>query len=407
MPRLFALLLAALVLMPAVAAPPEPPKLDPADSPKKDEASAYRSRSGAIKAKLLKLHGGNAESEQAVALGLAWLARQQKADGSWVYDQGDKGQATAATGMVLLAFLGAGETHTGKGKYQKNVEAGVKWLVKNMQAEGPNKGKFTDIGSMYSQAIGAIALCEAYGMTKDKDLLKPAQAAIDFIQKAQGNNGSWGYTAGQTGDTSIVGWQIQALQAAIISKDIVVDQRVIKKAIDFLNLAGGGARKAAYGYNDNAGASPGTALTAVGLLSRYYIDMWVPEHAGMAEGVQGLMKHKPAKAAAMPDMYFYYYATQVVHFFAGDEWKEWNEGPKGADGKRSGGMRDWLVSLQINKDGANMGSWDAEGGYIGRSCGRVGTTALCVLTLEVYYRHMSGNVDGKAADALKILEKDK
>jgi hypothetical protein len=407
MPRLLALLIAALVLTPIAAAPTEPPKLDPADPPKKDEASAYPSRSGETKAKLIKEGGGNEESEKAVALGLEWLAKQQKADGSWAYDQGDKGEVIAATGMVLLAFLGAGESHNGKGKYQKNVEAGLNFLVRSIAPSGPNAGKFIGAGTMYAQGIGTLALCEAYGLSKDKELLAPAQAAINYIQKAQAENGSWGYTAGIKGDTSIVGWQIEALQAAIISKDIKVDPQVIKKAIDFLNLAGAGSRKAKYGYDDNAGAAPGTALTAVGLLCRYYIDKWGPESAGMAEGVLGLMKRQPVKTTAAPDTYFYYYATQVVHFFEGDEWKEWNEGPKGADGKRLGGMRDWLIALQIKKDGPNLGSWDAEGGWIGRSCGRVGTTAMAVLTLEVYYRHLPLYKRAANGDAIKILEKDK
>src|SRR5262249_3947646 len=42
--------------------------------------------SGATKSRLLREGGGNEASELAVARGLAWLARQQKANGSWVYD---------------------------------------------------------------------------------------------------------------------------------------------------------------------------------------------------------------------------------------------------------------------------------------------------------------------------------
>ncbi|MET0348008.1 MAG: hypothetical protein ABW031_05755, partial [Methyloceanibacter sp.] len=43
-----------------------------------------------------------------------------------------------------------------------------------------------------------------------------ATLAINYIIRSQGRNGSWGYTGGQPieGDTSIVGWQIQALHAA-------------------------------------------------------------------------------------------------------------------------------------------------------------------------------------------------
>ncbi len=365
---------------------------------------AFPGRSGSTKSQLIKEGGGSKESERAVALALAWLARQQRQDGSWVFDQGDKGEVIAATGMALLPFLAAGETHrTGK-KYSRTVYAGLSYLIKNLPASGPNAGKFNGSGNMYSQAIGTLALCEAYGMTKDKGLLlSPAQAAINYIQKGQGPNGSWGYAAGSAGDTSIVGWQVQALQAARLSKDIAVDKRVIDRAISFLNLAGAGSRKSAYGYGDSVGARPGTALTAVGLLCRYYIDGWGPDNAGMAEGVDGLSKNGPlGDVATLSNLYYFYYATQVVHFYEGDKWKTWNEGSPQADKTRKGGMRDWLVNTQVKKDGPNLGSWEPEGGTIGSSCGRLGTTALAVLTLEVYYRNLplykrsnSNNADAK------------
>ncbi len=371
-------------------------KLDDPPTP----TPSFPGRMGATKAKLIREGGGNVESEKAVARGLAWLAKQQKADGSWEYDVGKKEAKVAATGMALLAFLGAGETHTDeKGKYKDTVKKGLDWLVKNRP---PAEPKATDSASdgMYEQGIAALALCEAYGMTKDKDLRPVAQAAINYIQKVQGPNGSWGYSPGSDGDTSIVGWQIQALQAAKLSKDLVVDDRVIKKARKFLDLVSGGSRKSMYGYADNAGAAPGTALTASGLLSRYTIDGWGPNHPGMIDGVGGLAKNPPPGKGAVKNLYYFYYATQVMHFYEGEDWKNWNEGPKGPDGTRKGGMRDWLVGEQVKKDGEKPGSWDAEGGTFGSSCGRLGTTAVSLLTLEVYYRHLPLYKRG----AVKILE---
>ena len=35
-----------------------------------------------------------------------------------------------------------------------------------------------------------------------------------------------------------------------------------------------------------------------------------------------------------------------------------------------------------------MGSWPKDTGFIGSQCGKLGTTALACLTLEVYYRHL-------------------
>lgn len=369
--------------------------------------NTFPGRSGATKSKLLREGGGNAESERAVALGLAWLAKKQKADGSWEYDTGKKEHKLAATGMALLPFLAAGETHKPTKdkdmKYQKTVYNGLSYLLKACPLVGANVGRMSD--NMYENAIAAIPLCEAYGMTKDPVLKPYAQAAINFIQKAQGPNGSWGYAALSDGDTSIVGWQIQALAAAKLSKDLVVDDRVIKKATKFLDFVANGSRKSMYGYSEPTTAKPGTGLTAVGLLCRYYVNGWGPNHPGMSDGVAGLMKNPPT-AGPVRDMYYYYYATQVVHFSEGEDWKTWNEGPKQENGTRKGGMRDWLVKAQQHKEGANLGSWDPEGGggWIGTNCGRLGTTAMCLLTLEVYYRHLPLYKRSADGNAVKILE---
>lgn len=136
----------------------------------------------------------------------------------------------------------------------------------------------------------------------------------------------------------------------------MVSEVVLKKAIAFLDLAAGGSRKYAYGYADNTDARPGTALTAVGLLCRYSIDRWGPVHPGMGEGVMGLLQNGPRAGKPLTDLYYFYYATQVVHNFDGDAWKDWNLGKKTQDGTRKDGMRDWLIDLQVRKDGPNQGS---------------------------------------------------
>ncbi len=331
-------------------------------------------RGAATRSKLVAQGGGNSASEAAVARGLAWLAKQQKGNGSWVWDGSHSADTVSATGLALLPFLAAGQTHkpAKDNKYRANVEAGLKFVLANQKPDG----SFNTSSGMYAHAIITVALCEALGMTGDRSLLqKPAQAAVNYIIRAQGTNGSWGYSFGSTGDTSIVGWQIQALHSAKLCKELVVDKRTIDRAMKFLDSVATGSDKAKYGYT-TPGATP--TLSAVGLLCRYYENGWGPNNPGLAGGVQYLMKsHMPAKGRM--DMYYYYYATQVVHFFEGPEWhKDWN--PK---------MRDMLIDLQVAENKANAGSWDPDGDmWIGGNCGRVGMTCMCLLTLEVYYRHL-------------------
>jgi len=333
----------------------------------------YIGRNQATKSRLVALGGGNEKSEAAVARGLIWLAKQQKADGSWQFDAGaGRAGGAAATGLALLPFLAAGQTHkvSNDNKYNKNVEGGLKYLIK---VQDPKTGAFP--GGMYAHGIATIALCEALGMSGDRSLLQsPAQRAINYIQASPGPNGGWRYAPGQAGDTSVTGWHIQALQSAKLCKELVVDKNVLANARKYLDSVSSGSSKSKYGYVGPAGSK---SMTAVGLLSRYYIDGWGPNNPGMAQGVQDLLKTPPGSGKF--DMYFLYYATQVVHFHEGPEWhKDWN--PK---------MRDLLVDKQVPQaKGADSGSWDPDEGHMGRSSGRLGTTCMCLLTLEVYYRHL-------------------
>jgi len=347
---------------------------------------AFAWRKEAERAKFIKEVGATEESEKAVALGLAWLAKQQKSDGGWEFDAGNKEERVAATGLAVLTFLGAGETHTDKGKYQKTVQAGVAWLIKGMPLKGDNAGKLS--GNAYAQGIGTLALVEAYAVTKDEKIQEASQQAVIYIIKAQAANGSWGYASGNPGDTSITGWQVQALRVAQLTKTLTLPAETLKKAGEFLDITAGGEQKEVYGYIERTGAAPGTSLTAVGLLCRHHLEGWGRKHEGMAEGVAGLLA-KRAGARPPTDAYFLYYAAQVLRTFGGEEWVSWNEGPKAADGTRNGGVRDTLIGLQDKQPGPNQGSFDADAGQIGKSCGRLGTTCMYLMTLEVYYRYSS------------------
>ncbi len=327
-------------------------------------------RSGATKEKLLREGGGNDKTEAAVARALAWLAKQQNvAGGFWEYDGGHKGDRIASTGMCILPFLAAGETHKNAKKYKATVQRGLDYLKAQVK---PNGVLSTN---MYSHAIGTVAICEAAAMTRDEQLKKAGRLAIDYILQAQAGDGSWGYTSGTQGDTSIVGWQIQALKSAKLA-EIPVPKKAFEQAELFLESVSDSG--ATYGYRTK-GASH--TLTGVGLLCRQYMG-WTPRNAQLARGVDWMWTKFPPQENDF-NMYYYYYATQVVHFFDGPAWhRDWN--PK---------MRQILLDKQITEQtkgakAADVGSFPKDNGSIGTSCGKLGTTALACLTLEVYYRHL-------------------
>jgi hypothetical protein len=67
---------------------------------------------------------------------------------------------------------------------------------------------------------------------------------------------------------------------------------------------------------------PGTtkATTAVGLLCRMYLG-WKHDTPALERGVEFMARQGPSEN----DMYYNYYATQVMRHFGGDVWKMWNE----------------------------------------------------------------------------------
>ena len=305
--------------------------------------------------------GWNLESEAAVSRGLAWLARQQQKDGSWKFDGSSKEQV-AATGMALLPFLAANQTPA-NGKYMDQVANGIGWLM------GKNLGNGLGTTNMYAHALATMALCEAAWRTKDAKIMEKAKAAVAYIVGAQGRNGSWGYTgpAPSEGDTSILGMQIEALTVAKRA-GIEFDAKVFEMADKFL-VGVSSEIESKYGYREKGMSQ---TLTPVALLSRNA--MGTISDRAYGKGIDFLKQFPPQKGYF--DMYYYYYATQVVFQAGGDNWhKFWN--PK---------MRDMLLDLQDKKKGPTDGSWAKDQGFIGTACGRIGTTALAVLTLEVYYR---------------------
>lgn len=354
----------------------------------------FAGRSGSTREKLVREGGGNGVSEAAVASGLKWLHLHQAPDGHWSLDHfahharrqlanGElvsepcnctgKGMDNdiAATAFGLLPMLGAGETHRGgvqRGNiYSKDIERALKYLILKQRADGDFGG------GMYGHGLAAIAMCEAYGMTGDPMLKSPAQRALNFIIKAQGTTGGWDYMPrGPEHDTSVGGWQLMALKSGQMAGLEVPSRTLVgcTKWLDDVATPDGSG----YGYR-SPGATP--TMTAVGLLCRQYLG-WGPRNPALIKGVQELKETPPR---AMHNIYYYYYATQVMHHMGGEAWEFWN--PK---------MRDWLVSTQDRgqdtKHPHQKGSWSPKGDVHGFAGGRVMVTSMAILTLEVYYRHL-------------------
>ena len=184
-------------------------------------------RQADIRRQHIKLFGGTDESEVAVNQGLAWLAAHQNKDGSWslhafhVNCQGKHPNCggagsvrsnTAATGLSLLPFLAAGNTHQA-GEYQQTIARAIGWLQKQQKPDGDLLSA-GDASHIYSHSIASIAACETFGMTQDPALKPLAEKSLQFLIKAQHvPSGGWRYAPNQAGDTSVVGWAMMALKS--------------------------------------------------------------------------------------------------------------------------------------------------------------------------------------------------
>jgi len=360
-------------------------------------------RSGTERTRLALAGGGSMASEEAVERGLQWLAAHQLADGSWRFqleqcpacqgacrNSGAYASTTAATGLALLCFLGAGQTHL-DGRYQETVADGVYYLQQQMVVTSsggdlrdhqrfrgapalpggaPLQAASLRFDTMYSHGIATLALTEAYAMTRDPGLQDPAQKAIDFIVNAQYGDGGWRYVPSPEspgpGDMTVSGWQIAALKSGLLAGlDVPYDiWERISAFLDTLQEDGGASYRYVRGEKTTA------ATNAIGLLCRM-IAGWPRDARPLARGLAQAAGERPDES----NMYCNFYASQVLHHAGGDLWKRWNER-----------MREYLVETQA-AEGHEAGSWYFAEPHSATG-GRLYVTAMAIMTLEVYYRYL-------------------
>ena len=338
-------------------------------------AGGLAARDPRVRRQMVTAEGGTTLTEAAVARGLRYMAKVQNKDGSWSF-RGERG----ATGLALMAFLGAGQT-SDVGFYKDEVSKGVGYLLKLQKPNGDLSGKTSSNQRMYIHAQAAIALCELFAMVGDESLREPAQRSVDFIVKSQYADGGWRYDPNarkQRGDTSVVGWQLMALHSAKLAT-LDVPETTFNNVEDFLDTvqkakdSRGRAVTVGSRYAYQFNRPPTHVMTAEALLCRQYLG-WSDSHPGFDSAARYLLKSHPPQRSA-PEMYYWYYATQMLHHLGGEHWRQWNEK-----------MRDVLVNTQ-EPAGRHEGSWPVRGGHSAAG-GRLYMTALAVCCLEVYYRHL-------------------
>ena len=328
--------------------------------------------------------GGSAETEAAVDAALQWLAAHQENDGRWdAYALGagrqqhvegqDRGRAgaqadTGITALAMLAYLGAGHTHY-EGPYRTNVQHGLEYLLRNQADDGNLAGDASLYARMYCHGMATIAISEAYAMTGDVRLLPFVRRAVNYTIAAQHpTGGGWRYRPGDRGDMSQCGWQLMALKSADLA-GVEVPAQTFTRVQSFMHSCARGTAGGLASYRPGERVS--TTMTAESLACRIFLGD--DDEAAIREAVDFILSDLPDSGKA--NLYYWYYASLALFQLQGDEWKQWNDALQPA-----------LLNRQRD-DGDLSGSWDPDSVW-GPHGGRVYSTAMACLCLEVYYRYL-------------------
>ncbi|MFG0333259.1 MAG: prenyltransferase/squalene oxidase repeat-containing protein, partial [Maioricimonas sp. JB049] len=352
----------------------------------------YRLRSSENREEAARQFGGTDDSERAVRASLTWLESVQHRDGYWdagAYGAGRAPEATSAsdrpnvggdsdsgvTALAILAFLGAGHTPD-RGTHSETVERALRWMVSRQRDDGYLGGEASSTAAMYCHGIATFALAESYGLRSDplssRWLRRPVEKAIAYIAEQQLEDGGWRYEKGQPdGDMSMFGWQLMALKSAEIA-GVPLPTGVKDRMIRFLQERSLGDRNGLASYRLGREFPVTPAMTAEALFCKQILGI-SRDNPASSEGVAYLVRHLPRRSQT--NYYYWYYGTLSMFHYGGEEWAQWNNA-----------LRDLLVSTQVS-NGRFAGSWEPRGPW-GPYGGRVYSTAIATLCLEVYYRYL-------------------
>ncbi|MCB9916597.1 MAG: hypothetical protein H6828_15840 [Planctomycetes bacterium] len=300
--------------------------------------------------------------------------------------------------LAVLAFLGAGHTQRGATAHAAVVARGLAWLVAQQDARTGHFGET----SAYGHGIATYALAEAYALTGDEALRAPLERAVAEVLRHQDGRrgdarrfGGWSYyyADGHRYDdwprASITAWQVMALRSAQLG-GVAVPEAALADARAFL-LAALDTQRGAFRYSHDPtrlageyavlpGSTP-AALFALHLLGEDLADerFAAPLRFVLERAPRGYVApdERAFVAEAAGNLYFWYYGSLALLQRGGASWRRWNAA-----------LQETLLGAQRDD-----GSWRPLSPYARYADDAprdaIYTTAMNVLSLEVYYRYFT------------------
>ena len=347
--------------------------------------SLYQNRVTDDRSQIVAQNGGDSRTEEAVARALRWLAEHQSADGRWDASQYGAGVAvdsigqdrngagahadTGITALALLAFLGNGQTHL-HGEYRKNIQHALEFLLRSQGSDGNLAGEAKLFAMMYCHGMSLLAISEAYAISGDQRLKPYVERGVQFTLYSQNaTTGGWRYRPGDRGDMSQFGWQVMALKSAELG-GIPIPARTRTGMLRFLSSVSSGSFGGLASYR--AGERTSRTMTAEALACRFFLDQF--DHPQLLQEATNFIAQEPPQEGK-PNLYYWYYGTLAMYHAKNKHWSTWNNSLK----------RQLLTRQRL--DGNLEGSWDPDTVW-GSYGGRVFSTAMASLCLEVYYRYL-------------------
>lgn len=294
------------------------------------------------------------EVDSSVERALAWLATQQKKDGS--FDSLASGQP-GVTSFCLMAFMAQGESPA-DGKYKEQLVAAVNFIADQQKRNGLIASIVPDVvpiprnvhrsigdAGVYNHAISSLALSEAYGQCSPEQaerltpVIEKAIAATLEMQnwgpKHEKDVGGWRYLdlrfPGEDSDLSITGWHLMFLRSAK-NAGFDVPEKSIKAGVKYIeNCFLEDEDRQVHAYLGRRRVSCTRAMAGVGILGL--------AHGGKHDSKQALasgdfiLKHDFKKYNDDASIYgvwwseeHYHYAsvlcTQAMFQLGGKYWKQ-------------------------------------------------------------------------------------